>query len=103
MRCKTDVTVTIAHAPPIPATFVAAASLPPFVLSKSTVTVLVEVDVVVRVVVGSFDAIGVAARFTRVAEAIGSELAPAAKLAGAAVFPAGATEFPAAAAVALCM
>lgn len=81
MLCRTVVTVTIAHAPPIPATFVAAASWPPFVLTKSTVTVLVEVDVVVRVVVGSFDAIGVTAKFAGAAGVIG----------------------PAAAAVALCM
>lgn len=96
-------TVTIEHAPspPIPgATFVAAALFAPpapaLLLANSTVTVLVEVDVVVRVVVGWSAAIDVAASFAGAAELIASELAPAAKLAGAA-------EFPAAAAVELCM
>lgn len=95
--CKTVVTVTTEHAPPIPAaTFVAAALFAAFVLASSKVTVLVLVDVRVRVVVGSFEAMAVAAKFAGAAELMAMELAPAAKLAGAA-------EDPAAAAVERCM
>jgi hypothetical protein len=89
--CKTVVTVTIEHAPPFPAaTFVAAALFAPFVLANSRVIVLVVVDVRVRVVVGSFEAMGVAAKFAGAAELMGMALAPAAKFAGAAEVPAAA-------------
>jgi hypothetical protein len=100
--CRTVVTVTIEHAPPIPPRFVAAASFAPLVLTISTVIVSVEVEVVVKVVVGSFAAIDVAAKFAG-ATVIGNELAPAAKAAGATEFAAGAAEFPPGAAVALCI
>jgi len=100
----TVVTVTIEHAPsPEPgATFVAAALFAPpapfaaALLANSTVTVLVEVEVSVKVVPWSFDGIEAAATFAGATELIARELAPAAKLAGAA-------DVSAAAAVELCM
>lgn len=76
-------TVTIEHAPP--ARFVAAASFGPFVLAISRVIVSVDVDDLVNVVVSSFEAADVKAKFAGAADVNGNELAPAAKLAGAAV------------------
>jgi len=70
------VTVTTEQAPSV------AAALSPVSLANSTVTVRVEVDVKVSVVVPPFDE---TAKFAGAAELIASELAPAAKLAGAAV------------------
>lgn len=101
----TVVTVTIEHAPSSPepgATFVAAALFAPpapfaaALLANSTVTVLVEVEVSVKVVPWSFDAIEAAATLAGATELIARELAPAANLAGAA-------DVSAAAAVELCM
>lgn len=114
----TVVTVTIAHtppsSPPIPAATLVAArpfpstALPPAVppgvsLAGTMVMVSVEVDVLVKVVVPSFANIEVAAKFAGAAELTARELAPAAKLPGAAEVSAGAAMFPAAAAVELWM